>query len=69
MKTKITKEGIKEIIKIYFKTRNISKSMSPYEYSGLRNFVSKNTKSVGFEKVSNERLMNVLNSLNIEVIK
>lgn len=68
-KTKITKEGIKEIVKIYLKGRDIKKEMSPYEYNGLRNFISKNTKDSKFEKVSNEKLMSVLSSLNIEVRK
>lgn len=67
MKVIITKEGIKEIVKIYLKAKNIGKYLSPYEYNGLKNFVSKNTKGAGFEKVSNERLMDALNSLNIEV--
>ena len=66
MKTTITKEEIKKIVEIYFKARNIGKTMSFYEYSGLRNFVSKNTRG-DFEKVSNEKLMNALNNLNIEV--
>jgi len=70
MKIQVTEKGIKKIVEIYIKGRNISNSISPYEYDRLKNFISKNIREDGsVEEISNEKLTRALNSLRIEIFK
>lgn len=62
----ISDEGVKKIVEIFLKGKNINKYISSAEYNSLRNFINGNINiKADIDGISNVQLMRVLSSLDI----
>ena len=66
MSITISDEGVKKIVEIFLKGKDINKYISSAEYNNLRRFINGNVNiDADIDGISNVRLMRVLSSLDI----